>query len=80
RPVNEVIDDLQRNAGHQFAPELVSAFLRGMMKELTGEAKEKRFRQNLGREYMESEGLIAMLRSALNNIQPTNGLRLASQD
>lgn len=80
RPVNEVIDDLQRNAGHQFAPELVSAFLRGMMKELTGEAKEKRFRQNLGREYMESEGLIAMLRSALNNIQPTNGLRLVSQD
>ncbi len=80
RPANEVIEDLQRNAGKQFAPELVSAFLRGMLKELTGESKDKRFRKHLGREYMESEGLIPMLRGALNNINPTGGLRLVSQD
>lgn len=80
RPAGEVIEDLQRNAGHQFAPELVSAFLRGMLKELTGESKDKRFRRHLGREYMESEGLIPMLRGALNNINPTGGLRLVSLD
>jgi hypothetical protein len=58
RPANEVIEDLQRNAGKQFAPELVTAFCRGMLKELTGETKEKRFRRLLGREYMEAEGIV----------------------
>ena len=46
RPAQDVIEDLQRNVGKQFAPELVTAFCRGMLKELTGENKEKRFRQS----------------------------------
>src|SRR3954447_20195894 len=36
RPANEVFEDLHRNAGKQFAPELVTAFLGGMLKELDG--------------------------------------------
>ena len=68
RPAHEVVEDLKRNAGKQFAPELVSAFFRGMLNELTGEAKDKRFRRLLGREYMEAEGLVPMLRGSLNEI------------
>ncbi len=30
RPANDVVEDLRRNAGKQFAPELVTAFLRGI--------------------------------------------------
>ncbi|MGI8544728.1 MAG: HD-GYP domain-containing protein [Aridibacter sp.] len=41
RPANEVIEDLKRNSGKQFAPELVTAFCEGMLKELTGEKTEK---------------------------------------
>jgi HD-GYP domain-containing protein (c-di-GMP phosphodiesterase class II) len=80
RPPAEVFDDLQRNAGKQFAPEIVNAFFRGMLKELTGESKEKRFRRLLGREYMETEGIIPLLKNALNGISPTSPLTFINSD
>src|SRR5687768_3415406 len=80
RPAREVFDDLQRNSGKQFAPEIVNAFFRGMLKELTGESSEKRFRRLLGREYMEAEGLAPMLRNTLNGIAPTSPLTFISSD
>lgn len=78
RPAADVVDDLRRNAGKQFAPELVTAFLRGMLKELNGENKEKRFRKLLGREYMEAEGIVPILRTALNEMSPTSSLTYIS--
>ena len=80
RPASEVFDDLQRNSGKQFAPEIVNAFFRGMLKELTGETKEKRFRKLLGREYMEAEGLVPILRRALNGMSPTSPLTFINSD
>ena len=74
RPAAEVIDDLRRNAGVQFAPELVTAFLKGMLKELHGESKDKSFRKLLGREYMEAEGIAPMVKTALNELAPTTPL------
>lgn len=71
RPAKDVIDDLQRNSGRQFAPELVTSFLGGMLKELTGEDRNKRFRRLLGREYMEADGIVEKLRSSLNEMVPT---------
>ena len=70
RPVEDVIDDLKRNSGKQFAPELVSALLKAMFRELTGEANEKRFRRLVGREYMEAENLLPMIKTALNGAAP----------
>ena len=80
RPANEVFEDLQRNSGKQFAPELVNAFFRGILKELTGEMKDKRFRRLLGREYMESENLVPTLKRALNGMSPTSALTMVSLD
>ena len=80
RPAADVIDDLQRNAGKQFAPELVTAFLRGMLKELNGDTKEKRFRRLLGREYMEAEGIIPTIRRTLNEMAPTSTLTFINAD
>lgn len=71
RPAKDVVDDLQQNAGKQFAPELVTAFLGGMLKELTGEDRNKRFRRLLGRDYMEADGIVDKLRSTLNQMAPT---------
>ncbi len=71
RPAKEVVEDLQRNAGKQFAPELVTAFLGGMLKELQGEDKTKRFRRLLGRDYMEAEGIVDTLKYTLNEMAPT---------
>lgn len=80
RPAKEVIEDLQRNSGKQFSPELVTAFCRGMLREMTGETKDKSFRKLLGREYMEAEGIIPMLKNVLNGINPTSTLTLVSVD
>ncbi|MET0754475.1 MAG: HD domain-containing phosphohydrolase, partial [Pyrinomonadaceae bacterium] len=80
RPAKEVIEDLHKNSGKQFAPELVTAFCRGMLKEMNGETKDKRFRRLLGREYMEAEGIVPMLKDVLNGIAPTSSLTLVSLD
>jgi HD-GYP domain-containing protein (c-di-GMP phosphodiesterase class II) len=80
RPANEVIEDMQRNAGKQFAPELVTAFCGAMLKEVTGENKQKKFRRLLGKDYMEAEGIVPLLQNALNGISPTSSLTLVSLD
>lgn len=74
RPAADVFGDLQRNAGKQFAPELVTGFFRGILKELKGESTEKHFRRLLGREYMETEGLLALVKDSLNQMAPTSPL------
>lgn len=71
RPAKEVVEDLQKNAGKQFAPELVTAFLGGMLKELTGADRNKRFRRLLGRDYMEAEGIVEKLKYTLNEMAST---------
>ncbi len=80
RPANEVFEDLQRNAGKQFAPEIVAALYRSLLKELSGDAKEKKYRKLLGREYMETENLFATLKSGLNELSPTKPVVLMSLD
>lgn len=68
RPAKDVIEDLQGNSGKQFAPEITSALFRGLLKEAVGGGNDKRFRRLLGREYMEVDGLVPMLKNALNEI------------
>lgn len=71
RPAHAVIDDLHRNTGKQFSPELTTALLGGLLRELKGEDRTKRFRRLLGREYMEAEGLADKIRYTLNEMAPT---------
>ena len=78
RPAHEVVDDLRRNSGLQFAPEITSALLRGILRETSGGTKDKRFRRLLGREYMEAENLTPMLRNALDNIGSTQSIVLSA--
>lgn len=80
RPAHEVIEDLQRNSGKQFAPELVTALCEGMLGELTGGTKDKSFRKLLGREYMEAENIIPMLKDALNGVNATGPLTLVASE
>jgi HD-GYP domain-containing protein (c-di-GMP phosphodiesterase class II) len=80
RASEEVIEDLRRNSGKQFAPELVKAFCRAMLRELTGERKEKRFRRMLGKDYLDTEKMIPILKDALNDADGTTSLTLVSLD
>jgi len=78
RPANEVIEDLRRNSGKQFAPELVTVFCRAMLKEITQGTKQKKFRRLLGKEYLEAEGIVPMLKNALNEMNGTSSLTLVA--
>ena len=49
-----------------------------MLKELTGESREKRFRRLLGRDYMEAEGIADTLKQTLNEMAPTTPLTYVS--
>ena len=80
RPAKDVFEDLQRNTGKQFAPEVVDALFRGILNELQGGSKEKPYRKLLGREYMESEGLSGTLRNALNGSAGIAPLAIAAFD
>jgi HD-GYP domain-containing protein (c-di-GMP phosphodiesterase class II) len=71
RPAKDVVDDLQANSGKQLQPEIVTAFLGGMLKELTGDDRTKRFRRLLGRDYMEAEGITDKIKFVLNEMAPT---------
>ncbi|NNE67150.1 MAG: HD domain-containing protein [Pyrinomonadaceae bacterium] len=80
RPINEVVEDMQRNSGTQFAPELVTAFCSGLLKEVQGKDKSRRFRRLLGPEYLEFEGLEPILRSALDDVNATSSLTLIASN
>ncbi|HEX8181328.1 MAG TPA: HD domain-containing phosphohydrolase [Pyrinomonadaceae bacterium] len=50
----EVVADLRQNTGKQFAPEVVIAFCRALLKELDGDTKERRISRMLGKGYLDS--------------------------
>ena len=50
RPPADVFNDLAKNSGKQFAPDIVAALLRGIMREAVGQTSDKKFRKLLGRE------------------------------
>lgn len=80
RVAEEVIDDLNRNAGKQFAPELVTAFCRSMLKELTNDKKQKNFRRLLGKDYLNSETIVPMLKDVLNTRNATSSLTFVASE
>ena len=80
RVAEEVIDDMHRNAGKQFSPELVTAFCRAMLKELTNDKKQKNFRRLLGKDYLNSETVVPMLKNVLNARNATSSLTLVASE
>lgn len=80
RPANEVIEDMQRNSGKQFAPELVTAFCQSLLNELSGKKKRKIFHRMLGKDYLKADTIIPQLKSILNGLNGTSSLTLVSLD
>ncbi len=80
RVANEVIEDLQRNSGKQFAPELVTAFCQALLNELTGKVKRKVFHRMLGKDYLQAETIVPQLKDLLNGLNGTSSLTLISLD
>jgi HD-GYP domain-containing protein (c-di-GMP phosphodiesterase class II) len=69
RGMEEVVDDFRRNTGKQFAPEVVASFCRALLKEVTGEAKNKRIIKLLGKGYVETERIAPLLQSLIDDLE-----------
>lgn len=70
RAFDSVIQDLRANTGKQFDVQVVSAFCRALLKELTGETKERKFLKMLGKNYLDAEKDAPLLRELLNELDP----------
>ncbi|MDT7602356.1 MAG: hypothetical protein QOF61_353 [Acidobacteriota bacterium] len=65
---HEVVEDLRKNTGRQFAPEVVAALLRAILKELDGVATERRFARLLGKDYLRHEHCRPLLVGLLDEL------------
>lgn len=70
RTFDEVIVDLRHNTGTQFDPTVVAAFCRALLKELSGEMKERKFLKMLGKNYLDAEKDAPLLRELLTELDP----------
>jgi len=64
----DVVDDFRRNTGTQFDPQVVTALCRALLKEITGETRERRFLKMLGKDYLKAEEAIPMLQQLVTEL------------
>ncbi|HWT03429.1 MAG TPA: HD domain-containing phosphohydrolase [Pyrinomonadaceae bacterium] len=69
RDLVSVIDDLRRNSGKQFAPEVVACICRALLKEINGDTRQPRIIRMLGRDYVEREQVAPLLQSLIEDIE-----------
>jgi hypothetical protein len=69
RAIDEVIDDLRRNTGKQFAPEVVVAFCRALLKEMRGEVRPRHIVKLLGKDYVEAERVAPLVAQLLSDLE-----------
>jgi hypothetical protein len=69
RTFDEVIEDLRRNAGKQFAPEIVVAFCRALLKEIRGERRPRQIIKLLGKGYVDEERSIPALEALMAELE-----------
>jgi HD-GYP domain-containing protein (c-di-GMP phosphodiesterase class II) len=69
RGMEEVVEDFRRNAGKQFAPEVVASFCRALLKEVNGEVKNKRIIKLLGKDYVENERIAPLLQALIEDLE-----------
>src|SRR5919205_2845669 len=69
RAFDEVIADFRRNAGKQFSPAVVAAFCRALLKEVTGQTKDRRITKLLGKGYLEGEHVATLLQDLIADLE-----------
>lgn len=69
RRLEEVMEDFRKNSGKQFAPEVVNAFCRAMLREVKGEAKNRTFIKMLGKDYVEHERIVPLLQALIDDLE-----------
>ena len=69
RTLEEVIVDLRANTGKQFAPEVVCALCRALLKEVNGQTSERRFTKLLGKGYIDNERITPLIAELVTELE-----------
>jgi hypothetical protein len=73
-----VIEDFRKNAGKQFAPDVLAALCRAMLKEVNGETKERLIMKLLGKGYVEPEECRTLLVELIAELESESTLAAGS--
>jgi hypothetical protein len=63
------VRDLRQNSGKQFDGKVVAAFARAMLKEVSGDAKERRIMKMLGKGYINPEEAPDLLKDLITDLE-----------
>ena len=69
RSFEDVVGDLRQNSGTQFDYSVVGAFARAILKEVSGETKERRIVKMLGKGYLEGEHVSTLLTDLIADME-----------
>jgi HD-GYP domain-containing protein (c-di-GMP phosphodiesterase class II) len=69
RSFEDVVRDLRESSGKQFDGKVVTAFARAILKEVTGETKERRITKMLGKTYLEGDHFAALLTDLIADLE-----------
>lgn len=69
RSFEDVVRDLRENCGTQFDGKVVAAFAQAILKEVTGETKERRIVKMLGKGYLEGEQVPTLLADLISDLE-----------
>ncbi len=78
RPLEDVLEDLRANTGKQFDHEVVAAFCRAFLKEISGETTDRRITNILGEDYFEPSRILPLLETLLTEIEAKDLLAAGS--
>ena len=68
RSFPDVVRDLRQNSGKQFDGKVVAAFARAMLKEVNGDAKDRKIMKMLGKGYINPEEAPLLLRDLIDEL------------
>jgi hypothetical protein len=77
RSLDEVIDDFRQNTGKQFDAKVVRAFCQAMLKEVTGETKERRILRMLGKNYIDLDVAAPLLEDLITELDSAQKISAA---
>ncbi len=69
RSFEDVVRDLRENTGKQFDGKVVTAFARAILKEVTGETRDRRITKVLGKGYLEGDQVATLLADLIADLE-----------
>jgi HD-GYP domain-containing protein (c-di-GMP phosphodiesterase class II) len=69
RSFEDVVRDLRDNSGKQFDGKVVAAFAKAILKEVTGQTRERRVIKMLGKSYLEGEHVATLLADLISDLE-----------